>query len=174
MFEEIILRCVQRILECDLELLEKKKLDSFEIIGLEQFHKTEIGGFEFVGFIDRLDSFDKGTLRVVDYKTGHVTDEEMEIRDDNAEKVANALFARKGSNKNRPGIALQIYIYDRMMEKERKGRKILNSIYHTSRLFSEGIRSSEPNGLFDSMVEPKLLETLGEIKDVSYWTHCLP
>ena len=50
----------------------------------------------------------------MDYKTGKVEDNEMEITDDNAESVLAALFGN--SNKDRPGIALQFYIYDRFME----------------------------------------------------------
>ncbi|MBO4595945.1 MAG: PD-(D/E)XK nuclease family protein [Bacteroidales bacterium] len=166
-YEEIIFRCVKRILECDLELLDEKKQDSFEVIGLEQFHEVDLGGFKIVGYIDRLDSFDEGTIRIVDYKTGHVTDEEMALSDQNADKVVKALFAKDKKNKDRPGIALQIYIYDRMMDKDRNGRKVLNSIYHTSRLFSEGVRTSEPNGVFESLIETRLTETLDEIRDIS-------
>ncbi|MGI6313478.1 MAG: PD-(D/E)XK nuclease family protein [Candidatus Cryptobacteroides sp.] len=33
-------------------------------------------------YIDRIDSFEPGTIRVVDYKTGRVEEEEMEINDD--------------------------------------------------------------------------------------------
>ena len=41
----------------------------------------DICGRPFKGFIDRLDSLKEGTIRVADYKTGRVLDEEIDISD---------------------------------------------------------------------------------------------
>ncbi|MCR5560850.1 MAG: PD-(D/E)XK nuclease family protein [Bacteroidales bacterium] len=164
-YEEILCKYVRRILEKDLELLEKEGVPSFRILGLEKFRRTSIGGFEFVGFIDRIDSFAPGTIRVVDYKSGHVSDEELEVTEANAVKAVDALFGK--DNSKRPGIALQMYLYDRMMEPERGGRVLLNSVYPARKLFTEGVRNTLPCKAFAEALEPRLLETLGSMRDLS-------
>ena len=162
-YEEILVSYTRRILQRDLELLEKEGVPSFKIIGLEKYRETSLGGFRFVGYIDRLDSFAPGTLRVVDYKSGHVSDEELEITDENALKSVDALFGT--DNSKRPGIALQMYLYDRMVEPERAGRELLNSVYSARRLFTEGVRNTPPSQAFASGLEPRLLETLNQMRD---------
>ncbi len=162
-YEDIICRYARRILESDLSLLEKKGLPSFKILGLEEFRETQIGGFRFIGYIDRLDCFDPGTVRIVDYKTGKVEDNEMEITDDNAESVLAALFGN--SNKDRPGIALQFYIYDRFMEGKTGGRTILNSIYQTQRLFTEEVHTVPVSKVFVEGVESRLTGKLDELRN---------
>lgn len=162
-YEEILVSYTRRILQRDLELLEKEGVPSFKIIGLEKYRETSLGGFRFVGYIDRLDSFAPGTLRVVDYKSGHISDEELEITDSNAAKAVEALFGT--DNSKRPGIALQMYLYDRMVEPERAGRELLNSVYSARRLFTEGVRNTPPSQAFASGLEPRLLETLNQMRD---------
>lgn len=164
-YEEIVCRYVHRILESDLALMRQKGVPSFNILGLEKYCKTELGGFEFVGFIDRLDSFEPGTFRVVDYKTGHVLDEELDVNDENAGSLVKALFGN--DNSKRPGVALQMYLYDEMMEPERNGRRLLNSVYQTRRLFVEGVRESVPSKAFANALEQPLLETLDSMRDLS-------
>ena len=162
-YEEIICSYAAQILRRDLELLEKKGIPSFKIAGLEEFRSCEIGGFRFIGFIDRLDIFEPGTLRIVDYKTGRVEDEEMDITDDNADKVIKALFGN--DNSKRPGIALQLYIYDRLMEKDAGGRTLLNSIYQTQRLFVEGVRTSRLSRVFCEALGNELPAKLEELRN---------
>ncbi len=162
-YEEILVSYATKILQRDLELLESEGVPSFRIFGLEEFRETSLGGFRFVGFIDRLDSFSPGTLRVVDYKSGHVSDEELEITDGNAAKAVEALFGN--NNSKRPGIALQMYLYDRMVAPESDGRQLLNSVYPARRLFTEGVRNTPPSQAFADELEPRLLETLGQMRD---------
>ena len=162
-YEEILCRYAAQILRRDLELLGKKKLGSFRILGLEKYRECTIGGFRFVGYIDRLDSFEPGTVRIVDYKTGHVEDSEMEITDENAGKVLDALFG--SDNSKRPGIALQLYIYDRLMDGATGGKQVLHSIYQTQRLFVEEVRTGSVSRVFSEGLEPKLLGILDEIRD---------
>ena len=164
-FEEILFKYTVRILEKDLELLEKEGVPSFKIFGLEKFRECSIGGFRFVGFIDRLDSFAPGTLRVVDYKSGNVSDEELEITDSNASKAVENLFGKK--NADRPGIALQMYLYDLMVEPERDGRQLLNSVYSARRLFTEDVRNTLPSKVFAEELEPRLLDLLAQMRDPS-------
>ena len=167
LFEDLVDRCVRKAVQRDLELLESAGRDAFEILGLEKYCETEIGGFRFVGYIDRLDSLVPGQVRVVDYKTGRVTDEDFLITEENAETVVEKLFGT--DNGKRPKIALQLYLYDRFIsgEDEVKGCDIVNSIYGTSRLFVREIESVALNGRFLSLMAERLDGLLAEIADLS-------
>lgn len=164
-YKEIICSYVLQILKKDLELLKAKNLEFFTIKGLEKFRDAEIGDFRFVGLIDRIDSFEPGTIRVVDYKTGRVEEEEMEINFDKADDIINKLF--KEDIDKRPAIVLQLYVYNKFMEKETKGMMLQNSIYQTHRLFVEEIRSLEVSKKFCDALEERLLDTLKDLKDIS-------
>lgn len=165
-YEEIIYRYVRQILTCDLHLLEEKGLPYFNILGLELYSKATIGGFHFGGVIDRLDSFDPGTLRIVDYKTGKVQDEEIEVNAENCAKLLDALFG--GDNSKRPTVALQMFIYDKMQQKQAGGKMLLNSVYQMQRLFVEGIKDVPICKEFATALEEQLTTTLSELKDPSH------
>jgi RecB family exonuclease len=54
-------------------LLERARRAPFEVIGCETSTDVALGGFSFVGYIDRLDRDDAtGEITVVDYKTGAI------------------------------------------------------------------------------------------------------
>jgi RecB family exonuclease len=54
-------------------LLERARRAPFEVVGCETSTDVQLGGFAFVGFIDRLDRDDAtGEVTVVDYKTGAI------------------------------------------------------------------------------------------------------
>ena len=164
-FEDLVCRYVRKAVERDLELLEAAGRDAFEILGLELQRSAEIDGFRFVGRIDRLDSLMPGEVRVVDYKTGKVTDEDFLISDANADAVVEALFGT--DNAKRPKIALQLYLYDRLVacDKALRGRKIVNSIYQTSRLFVRSVEQVEPGGRFETLMAQRLSGLLAELAD---------
>lgn len=162
-YEEIIFRYVKQILSRDLELLVQRGQESFRIIGLEKFMRGEICGFPFNAFLDRIDSIDAGKIRIVDYKTGRVLDEELDINDENAGKILEKLFGN--DNGKRPGIALQLYVYDRLMAGEADGKILVNSIYQCQRLFVEGVREQELSATFRKEMEPLLLGKLSELKN---------
>ena len=166
-FQDIICRYVLKVMERDLALLQGRGTDSFRIFGLEEHHKSKIGEFSFTGVLDRLDSFEPGTVRVVDYKTGKVTDDDFIINEENAEKVVGALFGP--DNSKRPKIALQLYLYDRFVQKDPRvtGLRVVNSIYQTSRLFTDEVPEVELCPTFCSLMEKKLSELLEEIADTS-------
>jgi RecB family exonuclease len=66
-------------------LLAQEKLAPFEVIGREVAVELELGGYPFVGFIDRLDRDERsGGIGVVDYKTGSIATSAAEYR----EKIA--------------------------------------------------------------------------------------
>ncbi|MBP5626086.1 MAG: PD-(D/E)XK nuclease family protein [Bacteroidales bacterium] len=167
LFEDLVCSYVRKTLERDLELLAAEGRDAFEILGLELDRHTVIGGFRFVGFIDRLDSVVPGEVRVVDYKTGKVTDDDFLITEENADAVVEKLFGP--DNAKRPKIALQLYLYDRFVagDKSLKGRRIVNSIYQTSRLFVKPVENVSLNDRFLSLMAEQLDRLLAEIADLS-------
>ena len=116
----------------------------------------EIGGFRFIGFIDRLDSFEPGMARIVDYKTGSVKDEDININPDNAEDVVKALF--EGKYKDRPKIALQLYLYDRFLKGDPRisGYARMNCLYQTGNLFTDWPLSSVVCPEFNELMDKRL------------------
>ncbi len=157
-FRELILKYVRRIISTDLELLHGRK--SFKCFGLEDRKFMEIGGFRFIGFIDRLDSFEPGMARIVDYKTGSVKDEDININPDNAENVVKALF--EGKYKDRPKIALQLYLYDRFLKGDPRisGYARMNCLYQTGNLFTDGPLSSVVCPEFNELMDKRIDELL--------------
>lgn len=134
--ENILQGYVEETLSHDLALLEEAGAEAFTIIGLEQKVRGEIDGFRFKGFVDRMDSYKGGEVRIVDYKTGRVSEEEILIDEQNAERVVQALF--DPDSVSRPKIALQLFLYDYMAASlAPAGARIVNSIYSTARLFSD-------------------------------------
>ena len=64
-------------------LLERAQRAPFEVVGCETSTDVELGGFRFIGFIDRLDRDDAtGGVTVVDYKTGAIAKSASEYLDD--------------------------------------------------------------------------------------------
>ena len=104
---------------------------------------------------------------MVDYKTGKVLDEDENIDDDNAEAVAEKIFAQ--DVKDRPKIALQFYIYDMLVESlpQIQGRRIYNCVYSTSRLFSALPSVVPANARFRAEMTAHLKNLLEQMYDVS-------
>jgi hypothetical protein len=164
-FEDLVCRYVRKAVQRDVELLAGAGRDAFHIYGLEQKRTAEIGGFRFVGYIDRLDSITPGEVRVVDYKTGRVTDDDFLIGGDNAATVVDRLFGP--DNRKRPEIALQLYLYDRFVAGDAalQGQTIVNSIYQPSRLFVRGVENVALDEGFLSLMAERLDALLAEIAD---------
>lgn len=168
-YESLICRYVRQILLTDKKLLEKKNLDSFRILELEKKETDIIGGLKFIGIMDRVDSFEDGVIRVVDYKTGSVKDSDIQIDDENACEVADAAFGE--DNDKRPKIAIQLYLYDVLIRKAHKMEAIENVIYQTTSLFSEGIKSAPMNETFVKEMGTRLEECLKGLLDIDKpWT----
>lgn len=160
---DVILKYVMKTLQRDLELLQKENVEFFEVLGREVRVSGEFEGQKLKGFIDRLDSFHPGQVRVVDYKTGKVLDDDEKITDDNAEAIADKIFAE--DIKERPKIALQFFIYDLLVQDHplAKGRQIYNCVYSTARLFKEPPLNVPRNEKFFEAVSHRLGETLQEM-----------
>lgn len=166
---EILCDYVKSTLSHDISLIGKN--GGFKIIGLEQFKETYFDGFKLIGFIDRIDSYRPSEVRILDYKTGRVEDNDILITDDNAAAVAEKLFGP--SNKNRPSIALQLFIYGLLAAADPtlKGCTIVNSIYSTGRLYTEPLKDMPVSPVFTSIASEKLSSMLSEITDTSIpWT----
>ena len=166
-YENVIVQYVIKTLRRDKELMEKLGVGSFKVLGLEKKVTTTIDGFKFEGFIDRIDSFLPGEVRVIDYKTGKVEDKDVDINPSTAPGVAAAIFGE--DNKGRPKIALQMFIYDIMVleDPELKDKVILNSVYQPAKLFKEGIKNVPMCVEFKDDMMDRLHNLLAEIKDVS-------
>lgn len=160
--EDVIIKYVEKTLEKDIKYLKEKGC-SFKIIGLEKEIRFSLGGFKFSGYIDRIDSTTEGVVRVIDYKTGKVKDEEFNIASGKEEAVAEALFG--SDNSKRPKITLQMFLYDEWAGKS--WEKVENSIYSPSDLYVNDVRSYPYNEKFSSIVREKLSKTLEELVDIS-------
>ena len=165
--ERVIVQYVMKTLRRDRELLEQLGLDSFRIVGLEKEYSMEIDGFKFIGYVDRMDSFLPGELRIVDYKTGKVTDKDVDITDSNAADTASRMFVR--DNPDRPKVALQLFLYDILVGNApvAEGMTLVNSVYQPSRFFTEGVRNVPVSKVFNEEVGQRLRGLLSEMADTS-------
>ena len=162
---DVIVRYVIKTLQRDWELLQKSGLESFEILGREMPVFGEFHGQRLKGFIDRIDSFEPGQARVVDYKTGKVLADDEDIHDGNAEDIAEKIFAQDVAD--RPKIALQFYIYDLLLGKYdlARGRQICNSVYSTAKLFKEAPMTVPMNEKFFQAMSERLKILFDQMRD---------
>ena len=165
-FEDVVFQYVMKVLSRDLECMDAYGTDSFEVLGLELERFLDYDGFRFKGYIDRMDSFRPGEVRVVDYKTGKVEDNDINIFDDNAADVVAAVFGP--DNSKRPKIALQMFLYDLFAEKDiKEGAVISNSVYSPAKLFVSPVQSIPASPVFTSLMKERLSGMLREISDTS-------
>ena len=165
--ENVIVQYVLKTLRRDKELMEKLGIDSFRIVGLEKMYTARIDGFKFIGYIDRMDSFIPGQVRIVDYKTGKVEDNDIDINEGNAAGIVEALFGE--DNKKRPRIAFQLFLYDILAESDPavRGKVVVHSIYQPARFFTEGVKEVPLCPGFNEEVMERLHGLLAEMKDTS-------
>ncbi len=166
-YKDMICSYVRQTIKRDIELLESQERKEFAILGIEKKYKMVINGFKFVGYIDRMDSLNPGEVRIIDYKTGRVTEEDMNINEANAEAIVGKIFGE--NNQNRPDIALQLYLYDKFISGDRElgNKSVVNSVYSISNLFTEEIKSVRVPSRFRELMDIRLTELLEEIADVN-------
>lgn len=165
---DVIVKYVLKTIERDKEQLEARGSGEFEILGLEKRLECEFGGFRFKGYIDRMDSFAPDEVRVVDYKTGKVHQEDMQITEADGTKAVDKLFG-DGPFADKPKIALQLFIYDLLLEKNglSHGRRVIDSVYSTARLFTGPPAQAEVGRSFYNAMSEHLAVLLDEISDIS-------
>ena len=165
--EDVICQYVSQTLKADLELMRHYGIDRIHILGLEMMRHWDFHGFHFVGYLDRMDSLSLDSVRIVDYKTGKVSEEEENISDEKAPEIVEKLF-RPDSSK-RPKIALQLFLYDMFVEKDPqvKGKTLFNAIYKIPKLFTSGITNVGQSELFNSLMKENLEKLLDEIVDAN-------
>jgi hypothetical protein len=170
-FEDVVFQYVMKVLERDLGHMDRCGVDSFEVLGLEKECSWSYEGFRFTGYIDRMDRFLPEEVRVVDYKTGKVEDDDINVFDSTAEKVTAKLFG--ADNAKRPKIALQLFLYDMFVEKEvPAGAVLTNSVYAPARFFVSEVLNVPVSPLFTSLMKERLSGLLKEISDTSVpFTH---
>lgn len=165
--EEVILEYIKGTLRHDLRLLGESGSEGFRILGLERYLKTTINGFPFIGFVDRIDTYKNGEIRIVDYKTGHVEDDDILITDSNAQEVVDKLFGEV--NTGRPKIALQLFLYGLFAHESvvRQNETVVNSIYSTAKVLTTPLPDVPESPSFTELVRQRLGEKLNEVSDLS-------
>ena len=165
--EEVIVEYVLRTLRHDKDLLVRSGSKGFDILFLEEKMTGTFEGFRIKGFADRIDSYLGGEARIVDYKTGKVEQNDIDIADDNAAEVVDKLFGPK--NDGRPKIALQLFLYGLLAQgrAELRGRPVVNSIYSVSRLFTEPLQDRSANAEFARLTRERLKDLFQEMTDPS-------
>lgn len=162
---DVILQYVQKTLERDRQRMREKGTDRFRVLGLESKRFWQHDGYTFKGFIDRMDSFSEDELRIVDYKTGRVKEEDVLITDENAAAIVERVFGEK--EEDRPKIALQLFLYDMYVSEgipERLDR-LVNVIYPASRLFTAPPPEARVSREFCRLMQDRLRDLLAEMAD---------
>ncbi|MCQ2146333.1 MAG: PD-(D/E)XK nuclease family protein [Bacteroidales bacterium] len=164
--EDVILSYVHKTLKRDIEHMHDNGVTSFKVLGLERKYSWELDGFKFNGTVDRLDSFTPGVVRIVDYKTGKVEKSDVDINDDNAADIAEAMFG--DDNTKRPSIAFQLFLYDKFVQDDdlkngKEGLRYANSIYSVAKLFTDKILDVPVNESFNKDVQGHLSKMLADL-----------
>lgn len=152
---EALLAYIRKVVERDLERLEEG--GQLVIEATEKTYYTRICGHDFKGKIDRLDSPAANILRVVDYKTGK----------DDPEVLTLGEASKAFSGRQRSGFkaALQFFLYDRMVEPLRRGRRLQNAMYAKKYIFTDPVRDYEADGGFMQGTEEELGQLFAEMED---------
>ncbi len=165
--EEVIVEYVLQTLKHDKELLVRSGSEGFRMQLMERKMTCLFEGFKIKGFADRIDSYLGDEVRIVDYKTGKVMQDDIDITDENAAAVVDKIFGP--SNKERPKIALQLFIYGLLAQEreEFRGRPVVNSIYSVSSLFTKPLEDRPQSAEFTRLTRERLKDLLAEMTDPS-------
>ena len=152
-FADLICRYVDAVLAADASMLADG--GRLSVQGVEMEAHLKAGGFDFIGFVDRLDCTAPGKLRVVDYKTGRVEDSDLDFSGDGL-----------------PKIGFQLYLYKRMVQAMYPDAEIGGAIYQPAGLMGgDPVYSLPLDEGYCAMMERELDAILAEIADPAVpWT----
>ena len=164
----VIVRYVKETIKKDIELLELRGADYFEIVGLERPLDATLYGLKFYGVADRIDRIGgSGNVRMVDYKSGK--DDPVVLATDaaHAEEVAEAILGGNREKRKKFKAGLQFFIYDKMLQENGIAdlKNISNTMYATSGLFSEVPRVCQLDQRFAQEMDERLKGLLMKIQD---------
>lgn len=162
---EVALQFVLKVISRDIGLIRRH--GPLKILGLEKkYIGKDVCGHKFMGYIDRLDSFSDGTVRIVDYKTGK--DKPEVLCPEDPVSFAEKIFSPKFEDSHEKKAALQFFIYDHFIKNdpEFKGLTRFNSMYAMGRIFSEDVKCTVESPDFSQAIEDGLRRTLDEICDI--------
>ncbi len=146
-FADLICRYVDAVLAADAAILAEG--GSLIIKGVEMEAHLQAGGFDFIGYVDRLDCTAPGKLRVVDYKTGRVEEKDLHF-----------------SGSGLPKIGFQLYLYKRMVQAMFPESEVEGAIYQPAGLMGgEPVYELPLDGEYCAMMERELDAMLAEIAD---------
>ena len=139
--EEVILDYVRMVLKYDLGLLSASGSPGFKVLGLEKYCETAFDGFHIKGFVDRMDSYLDGEVRVVDYKTGKV---------------------------DKDKIALQLFVYDLFVHANPAfaGQTVVNSIYSIRSLYTNPLPDAPEDPELSAQIADNIRTMLVEMTDL--------
>lgn len=161
---EIAVKYVMKVIERDIMLIRSH--GPLKVHGVEEkYHDVDICGFRFGGYIDRLDGFSDGTVRVVDYKTGSDNPEILDpVRQPG---FVGKLFS--GSEVHKYKAAFQFYCYDRFIKSDERydGHRLTNSMYAMKDIFIHPVSVYDVSEEFDASVDRELSAVLSEMVDLS-------
>ena len=152
---DIVCSYVDAIIGADLSRVAED--GPFKVIGTEKFVSLPIGGFTFVGYIDRLDRVSPDRLRVVDYKTGRVGPADLDYDPKTGDM---------------PQIGLQLYLYKRMLAPSAPGKEIDGAICQPAAILGGGdIYRLDLDAPYCARMDADLDAVLSQISDLSVpWT----
>ncbi len=166
---EMALSYVNKVIDRDLELI--KEHGPIKVVGVEKEIHGEIAGHRFKGFIDRFDSLEEGTLRIVDYKSGRDRQRQLDPGSDK-EKAAKLFLNIEGKpnpNASDYKAAFQFFIYDRLVQqkKEFSGNILRNSMYSISDVFTENVKIYPADPDYMDKMEENLKKVFAQMEDKS-------
>ena len=161
-YAEVALEYIAKVLETDRKKLLSRA--SFRIVALEMPCNCQICGENFTGFIDRLDMFEDGVLRVVDYKTGK--DSQLALAAENSPEMFFDVSGKSSDYK----AAFQFFVYDRMLEQQSpkvvpEFSEVRNAMYSMKDIFTEEIVDNPEIQIVNDGMKEKLTKIFEELRN---------
>lgn len=112
--EKLLCRYLRMLLKSDVKMLEQKHISYFKLFATEQLVISTLQlkdgrTVRILGYVDRMDSFEADWLRIVDYKTGQPS-----VNNVKPDEVGT-LFSREKDDKGKSDHSLQLLFYMLLM-----------------------------------------------------------